>query len=194
MENYGVILRKLRELKKLPIKQAAKHLGRSAGWLSEVENGRGNARLSPREFERIVDAFDGEVYRKQFGLWVAKSKSPTSLSSEVVNMNGAILKYLRKKAKMTLAQAGEKVGLSGRTISAMELGKRRIKPDLKDQLTRVYGYSPSSFKNFTTEDKRSKSIPAHYKLGILLKKMDETKIENMLAYALQCSGELSITK
>ena len=194
MENYGVILRKLRELKKLPIKQAAKHIGRSAGWLSEVENGRGNARLSPREFERIVEAYEGEAYRKQFGLWIAKAKKPSSLPPEGVSMTGAILKYLRKKAKLTLNQAGQKVGLSGRTISAMELGRRKIKPELKDQLTRIYGYSPSSFKNFTTEDKRSKNIPAQFKLDILLKQMDEARLENMLAFVIQSTGELSINK
>lgn len=191
MENYGVILRKLRELKKLPIKRAANHIGRSAGWLSEVENGRGNARLSSHEFERIVEAYDGEAYRKQFGLWIAKSKKAGLSSSEDINLNGAILKYLRQKAKMTIAQAAQKVGLSDRTISAMELGKRTIKPELKDRLTRLYGYSPSSFKNFTTEDKRSKKIPAHYKLNILLKQMDETKIENLLAFALQSAGNQS---
>jgi transcriptional regulator with XRE-family HTH domain len=189
MESYGVILRKLRELKKLPIKEAAKHIGRSAGWLSEVENGRGYARLRPAEFERIVATYDGEAYRKHFGLWIAKSKGPTSLSSESVSMNGAILKYLRKKAKMTLAQAGEKVGLSGRTISAMELGKRTIKPELKDQLTRIYGYSPSSFKNFTTEDKRSRNIPARYKLDLLIHQLDPAHIEQIFAFALQSATE-----
>ncbi|MER2513213.1 MAG: helix-turn-helix transcriptional regulator [Nitrosomonas ureae] len=185
MDHYGVILRKLRELKRLPIKQAAKHIGRSAGWLSEVENGRGYARLRPAEFERIVEAYGGEMYRKHFGLWIAKSKSPTPLDSENVCLNGAILKYLRKKAKMTLAQAGQSVGLSGRTISAMELGKRTIRPELKDQLTRLYGYSPSSFKNFTTEDKRAKNIPALYKLNLLIHQLDPANIERVFAFALQ---------
>lgn len=185
MENYGVILRKLRELKRLPIKKAAKHIGRSAGWLSEVENGRGNARLSPAEFERIVAAYEGEAYRKQFGLWIAKSKSPGPLSSESISTTGAILKYLRKKAKLTLAQAGQEVGLSGRTISAMELGKRTIRPELKDQLTRLYGYSPSSFKNFTTEDKRAKNIPVQYKLDMLIHRLDPVLVEQIYAFALQ---------
>lgn len=193
MENYGVILRKLRELKRLPIKQAAKHIGRSAGWLSEVENGRGNARLSPSQFERIVEAYGGEAYRKQFGLWIAKSKSPGPLPSESVGTTGAILKYLRKKAKMTLAQAGQKVGLSGRTISAMELGKRAIRSEMKDRLTRLYGYSPSSFKNFTTEDKRAKNIPARYKLDILIHQLDPAHIEQIYAFALQ-SATANTTK
>ncbi|HMN66901.1 MAG TPA: helix-turn-helix transcriptional regulator [Bdellovibrionales bacterium] len=193
MENYGVILRKLRELKRLPIKQAAKHIGRSAGWLSEVENGRGYAKLRPAEFERIVAAYDGEAYRKQFGLWIAKSKGPSPLSSENINTTGAILKYLRKKTKMTLAQVGQEVGLSGRTISAMELGKRNIRPELKDQLTRLYGYSPASFKNFTTEDKRAKNIPARYKLDMLIHRLDPVHIEQIYAFALQ-SANTNTTK
>jgi transcriptional regulator with XRE-family HTH domain len=45
MNHYGVILRKLRELKRLPLKQAAKRIERSAGWLSEIENGKGAARI-----------------------------------------------------------------------------------------------------------------------------------------------------
>jgi len=45
MENHGVILRKLRLLNKLPIKAAAVRIGRSAGWLSEIENGKGLARI-----------------------------------------------------------------------------------------------------------------------------------------------------
>jgi transcriptional regulator with XRE-family HTH domain len=183
MENYGVILRKLRELKALPIKQAAKFVGRSAGWLSEVENGRGNAKLRPAEFKRIVAAYGGETYRKQFGLWIAKSKSPGPLSAENTDLNGAILKYLRKRAKLTLAQAGKSVGLSSRTISAIELGKRTIRPEIKDQLTRLYGYSPSSFKNFATEDKRAKNIPVRYKLEILLGQMDEQGLKQVFAAA-----------
>lgn len=191
MENYGVILRKLRELKQLPIKQAAKHIGRSAGWLSEVESGRGYSQLSPTEFERIVAAYEGEAYRKQFGLWIAKSKSPGPLAEESISTTGAILKFLRKKAKMTLAEAGQEVGLSSRTISAMELGKRTIRPNLKDQLTRLYGYSPASFKNFTTEDKRAKNIPARYKLDMLIHRLDPAQIEQIYAFALQSASAIT---
>lgn len=43
MNHYGVILRKLREINRLPIKEAAKKIERSAGWLSEIENGKGAA-------------------------------------------------------------------------------------------------------------------------------------------------------
>ena len=47
-----------------------------------------------------------------------------------------------------------------------------------------YGYSPASFKNFTTEDKRSKHIPTRYKLGVLLRHLGDTEIEKVFAFAL----------
>ncbi len=49
----------------------------------------------------------------------------------------------------------------------------------RDQLMTVYGYSPSSFKNFATEDKRAKNIPTRYKLNLLLFQMDEERIERL---------------
>lgn len=75
MKNYGVILRKLREINRLTMKEAGARIGRSAGWLSEIENGKGASRLLPSEFELIVSAFGGEAYKKQFSLWIAKAKA-----------------------------------------------------------------------------------------------------------------------
>jgi transcriptional regulator with XRE-family HTH domain len=40
MENYGLIVRELRTRAKLSIRTAAEKLGRSTGWLSEIENGK----------------------------------------------------------------------------------------------------------------------------------------------------------
>jgi hypothetical protein len=50
---------------------------------------------------------------------------------------------------------------------------------------KLYGYSPSSFKNFTTEDKRAKNIPVRYKLDILLKQMGDGNIEKLFGFAIQ---------
>ncbi len=96
MESYGVILRKLREINQLKMKEAAVRIGRSTGWLSEVENGKGAARLLPSEFERIVAAYGGGAYKKQFGIWIAKAKAPPTLPKDAV-LSGAILKHLRKR-------------------------------------------------------------------------------------------------
>ena len=183
MDHYGVILRKLRELNQLTIKQAATRIERSAGWLSEVEGGRGLSKLLPSEFERIVAIYGGDRYRKQFGLWIARAKTPYAPPKEVA-LNGAILKHLRKKAKLTLDEAAKEIGLSGRYLSAMETGRRRLSSQVRDRLMVVYGYSPSSFKNFATEDKRGKNIPVRYKLDLLLIQMDESGIERLFAAAM----------
>jgi hypothetical protein len=55
----------------------------------------------------------------------------------------------------------------------------------------VYGYSPASFKNFTTEDKRSKNVPARYKLTLLLRQLDDTRVEKVLRFALSMNSTAS---
>ena len=182
MNHYGVILRKLRETNRLPIKEAAKKIERSAGWLSEIENGKGAARIHPQEFERIVAVYGGEPYRKQFGIWVAKQHK-SDKSSQEVSFNGAVLKFLRKKAKLTIEEAAKRASLSKCYMSYLENGVKPLSLELRNRLLRIYGYSPSSFKNFTTEDKRAKNIPVRYKLEILLGQMDEQEIENLFLVA-----------
>lgn len=182
MEHYGVILKKLRELRHLSVKQAANLIGRSAGWISGVENARGRSKLSLKEFERVVAIYNGEPYRKQFGIWLAMAKSPRSGSGGQANLSGAIFRHLRKQAKMTLAQVSKSVGFSGKTLSAMELGYRTIQPELKSRLMHLYGYNPSSFKNFVS-DKRSKTIPTKYKLDLLIRHLDVASVEKIFAFA-----------
>jgi transcriptional regulator with XRE-family HTH domain len=182
MSSYGVVLRKLRELNKQPLKQAAKAIGRSAGWLSEIENDRGAARIGLEEFERIVAAYNGQGYRKQFGIWVAQAHKPQA-KSEIV-FDGAILRYLREKSNLRLKEAAKTVGLSGPHLCNLEKGRRSISLELRDALMKVYGYSPASFKNFATEDKRAKNIPVRYKLDLLIRQLGEADIERIFALAL----------
>lgn len=184
MNNYGVILRKLRELNQLTIKEAATRVQKSAGWLSEVENSKGTARIHPQEFERIVTAYNGESYRKQFGIWVAKAHKPSSTTNEI-EFSGSVLKYLRKKTKLTLSAVAMKADISKSYLSALENGMKPVSMELRNRLVQIYGYSPSSFKNFTTEDKRAKNIPVRYKLDLLLKQMDQRRIEKVFAFALE---------
>jgi hypothetical protein len=47
----------------------------------------------------------------------------------------------------------------------------------------AYGYSPSSFKNLSTDPVRSKVVPALFKLKILLGNMSEDQIEAVFSYA-----------
>lgn len=182
MNHYGVVLRQLRILKKLPIKEAARRIERSAGWLSEIENSKGSARIHPAEFERIVAAYEGEPYRKQFGIWAARSHKQDAPILDA-SFGGAVLKFLRKKAKMPLREAAEEVGLSACYISCIETGSKPLSQPMRDKLMRIYGYSPASFKNFTTEDKRSKNVPVRYKLALLLRQLDEARIEKVLGFA-----------
>jgi transcriptional regulator with XRE-family HTH domain len=104
MTNYGVVLRKLRELNQLTVHQAAKVICRSAGWLSEIENGRGEARIGLEEFERIVAAYGGQEYRDKFSLWIANARKPKA-SAKPASFDGAILRYLREKVGMNVETA-----------------------------------------------------------------------------------------
>jgi len=185
MDYYGVILRKLRELNHLTVKQAARQIGRSAGWISQIENCKGAARLKESEFERIVAAYNGEPYRKQFGGWITRTKLDEKQDPREIVFDGSILKYLREKADFTLEKAAKKVGISKGHLSALESGRKRLSLELRNKLLQVYGYSPASFKNFTTEDKRAKNIPVRYKLDILLGKLSDNEIEKVFSYTLE---------
>lgn len=166
MNNYGVVLKRLRVLKKLSVKQAASQLGRSVGWLSEIENGKGYARLKIEEFERIITIYDGESHRSNFPIWIAsaiKSKQKAEIA-----FDGAILKYLREKKGLSLDEVSEKLSYSKRYLSNLENGFKHVNIELRDKLLAVYGYSPSSYRNFNSADKRAGNIPVRYKINILL--------------------------
>ncbi len=187
MNHYGVILKKLRELNQLTVKQAAQKIGRSSGWISQVENNRGAARLKAEVFERIIVAYNGESYRKQFGAWISRSKIQEQAPQEI-SFEGSILKYLRTKAGLTVQQGAKKAGLSKGHLSDLENGVKRLSGELRDKLMRIYGYSPASFRNFTDADKRAKNIPTRYKLNLLLGKLSESEIEKVFAFAFERAG------
>lgn len=69
--NYGIIFKELRKRKGMRLKDFAKELGRSAGWLSSVENCDGRCDVSKDEFERIVELCEAGGLRNQFKSWVA---------------------------------------------------------------------------------------------------------------------------
>lgn len=75
LENYGIILRQLRKLAGLSVQQTAIKVGRSTGWLWEVENGSGRCRLTSEEFEHLVQVLDGSKHRSIFRTWVANHKN-----------------------------------------------------------------------------------------------------------------------
>ena len=185
MTNYGVVLRKLNQL---PIKQAAKLVGRSAGWLSEIENDRGEARIGLDEFERIIQAYGGQKHRDKFKIWIANAHRP-ALSRPAIGFDGAILRYLREKADLSGEEVSRDIGVSKSHLCNLEKGRRYISAELRNKLLQLYGYSPSSYRNFTTEDKRAKNIPIRYKLDILLTQLREESIEELFKIALQKSNQ-----
>jgi transcriptional regulator with XRE-family HTH domain len=187
MNHYGVVLKKLRELNQLTVKQAAQKIGRSSGWISQIENGKGAARLNAIEFERVVAAYNGESYRKQFGAWISRSKIQEQMPHEI-SFEGYILKYLRRNAGLTVQQGARKAGLSKGHLFDLENGIKRLSGELRNKLMRINGYSPASFRNFTDADKRAKNIPTRYKLNLLLGKLSEFEVEKVFAFAFERAG------
>lgn len=173
MNNYGLILKQLRQINGYSLKTAAQMVGKSVGWFSEVENCRGLSRLQPEEFERIVKLFGGEKHRELFKTWVAvqRNKDRTDRS-----LDGPVLKYIRERKELTLSQASKLVGLSKGYLTNIENGHKLIKLELRNRIMVAYGYSPSSFKNLSTDEKRSKAVPVRYKINSLLNQMEEADL------------------
>lgn len=185
MGHQGVVLRKLRLLKGYSVKQASEKVGRGVGWISEIENGRGSSRLTPAEFERVVAVYDGEKYRKQFSLWIANVHKANHGDELQTSFDGAVLKYVRTKAGLSLTKAAKQLGLDKGNLSRIEHGIYPVSNDLRDRMMRLYGYSPTSFKNFASEDKRAKSVPVMFKLEILLNRMSDKAIDALFSSAVQ---------
>lgn len=174
MNNYGLILKQLRQLNRLTLKSTAKLIGKSVGWFSEVENGRGQSRLSEKEFERIVLLLHGDKHRELFKTWVALAKIKNRADR---SLDGPVLKHVRKKKHLSLVEASQLVGISKRYLSNLENGHRSVKLEMRNRIMKAYGYNQTSFRNFTSDDKRAGSVPVRYKIGVLLNQIEE---ENLL--------------
>lgn len=185
MNPYGVVLRKLRHLRGLSIKKAAQHIERSAGWLSEIENNKGRTRINTKEFDRIISLYDGEQHRKKFAAWISHAQRTKPGHGKGTNFPGSVLKHLRQKAGLTLEKAATGSGISKTYLSTMERGEKPISRQRRNQLLKLYGYKESSFKNFTTGDRRSKTVPVRFKLRELLRQLDEPAIEEVFGFVLK---------
>ncbi len=180
MDNYGLIIRHLRKLSKLNVRQAADKIQRSIGWLSEIENSRGTARLTEREFNRIVELLDGNHHKPMFKTWISTQKR--SEQSERA-FDGAVLKYIRMKKELNLKEASRLSGLSMPQLSKFETGHKLVSLETRNRVMLAYGYSPSSFKNLSTDRIRSRAVPFSFKLEILLKNLPENQIEKVFCFA-----------
>jgi len=177
MKNQGVILLKLRQQRALPIKVAAKLIGRSVGWLSGVENCKQNAKISDEEYRRILKVYGAENDSTKFASWVAVEKRKGL--KKTIKFDGAILKYLRKKNNLSILEVSKGIGFSIGYISKIENGAKRITIELRDKFLKFYGYSPGSYKNFSTKGKRSKSVPLEFKIKIALKNLNDSQVEKL---------------
>lgn len=174
MENHGLIIRQLRKLAGLTLQSAAKKLGKSTGWLSEVENGRGLARLTESEFNRIVEMLDGAKHKAMFRIWVANHKNR---ERTLKTFDGAVLKHIRNKKELTVREAARSLGVSHGYLSKLENGTAPVSVEMRNRLLDAYGYSPWSWKNLATDPVRSKAVPLRYKLDILLADLSEKQTE-----------------
>lgn len=176
MNNYGIIIRHLRKLNGLTVQQCALKIGRSKGWLSEVENGRGRCRLAEEEFNRIVERFGAAKQRPMFKTWVANSKN-AQLASNI--FEGPALRAIRLKKKMTLAFASDAMGTSPSRLSKIETGQLRISRTIRNQILVTYNYSPASFKNYFDRS-RGPSISTKAKLLAGLNHLTEEGLQAVL--------------
>ena len=109
-------------------------------------------------------------YKRLFGAWMRLANANKALQRQSQSMDGAIYKFLReKKAKLSIREAAQKIGFSPGYLSRIENGFVIPNPQMKNKIIKIYGYSPSSWKNFATDDKRGKAIPTEYRLQILMK-------------------------
>lgn len=184
-ENYGLIIKLLRQKSKLSVRGFAESCGRSIGWLSEVENGKGLARLSEVEFDRLVELLGATAERSQFKTWVANYKNAERIDR---GFDGAVLKYIRIKKGLRLKEVAASTGYSIAHLSRIELGVAETSAELRNSYMVACGYSPGSFKNLSSDPIRSRAVPLAYKLEILLKKLPKDRVEEVFAFTQNLIG------
>jgi transcriptional regulator with XRE-family HTH domain len=178
--NNGVVIRKLREIEGLSVQQFAKRIGKSRGWVSEVEGGVGRCRASDEEVNRIVELLGASKHRPMFRTWVANHKNAERVDR---GFEGAILKFVRVKRGLRLEDVATEAGVSPCFLSKIENGHKPPPLAVRNRVLIACGYSPGSFKNLSTDPVRSKAVPNSYKLNILLKKLSEPQITEIFDLA-----------
>ena len=189
MKEQGVVLKRLRKLQGLTLRQAGVKIGKSVGWLSEIENDRGRATISDQEFDRIIEAYEGQKYKSSFGGWVRMEKD--KLSPVETNLDGAIYKHMRTKARLSIRAAAKILNISTGKLCKIEAGNCELTKGFKDILLAAYGYSPVSFKNFRLSGSQSQAVGMKLRLNVLIRMMDNQQIERMFHFGLSLINESS---
>lgn len=179
-ENYGIVLKLIRQKCGLSIRELARRSGKSVGWISEVENGKGLARLRETEFNRLVELLEADRLRPMFKTWVANHKNAKNTDRQ---FDGAILKFVRKKSGLSLSKVAKSLNLSSAHLSRVERGQSPSSVELRKNYLEACGYSASSFKNFSSDPIKAKAVPARFKFDILLRKLPEDSFVELLAHA-----------
>ena len=115
-----------------------------------------------------------------FKTWAATYKNRDRTAK---TYDGAVLRFIRLKKGFDLATASKLVGLSLSYLSKIETGAKPVTLEMRNQIMTGYGYSPSSFKNLSTDPVRSKAVPCILKLEILLHALQPQQIEAVFQYA-----------
>lgn len=178
-ENYGLILKLLRQQMRLSVREFSKKIAKSTGWISEIENGRGTARLTEAEFDALVELLGASKWRGQFKTWVANYKNAERVDR---TLEGAILKYVRLKNGIRLEDAATAAKLSACYLSRIENGHKPPPLEVRNRILIACGYSPGSFKNLSSDPIKSRAVPNSYKLTILLKKLPLSKVDEVFEF------------
>lgn len=124
--------------------------------------------------------------RPLFKTWVANHKNAQHTDRA---FDGAVLKYVRKKRGLSLKEVAQRAGLSMAHVSRLERGLSPSSVELRKCLMEACGYSPSSFKKLSSDPKGSQLVPSRFKLGILLARLPENRLEDLLRYVQELLGE-----
>ncbi len=180
MNNYSVIIKKIRTDKKLTLRQAAKIINRSSGWLSEVENCKQRSVFTQQEFKRIASCYEAENELRKYQLWASTQKHKQEKRSWY---EGAIFKYLRLRRGLSLIEASSLINISKSQLSNIEASRRQVDLELRNKILKAYDYKPSSFHNYSNRESRAKSIPTEMRLKLLLRQLGSEGLEKVFNYA-----------
>lgn len=162
MNSAGFIFKEIRKQNALTLEKCAQLTGKSKSWLSAIENGKTNS-VTQDELNALVTLIGCP----------SKIQIPTNKKRpQEISFTGAIIKYLREKKGLSLKEAAQKLDFSPAHLSRLENGLKPISDKVRDQALLAYGYSPSTFKNYFSNDKRSQAVPPRYKLDILLNALE----------------------
>ena len=180
MNNYSAIAKKMRNDKKLSLKKASILIGKSAGWLSQLENNKLEVKLDLDGLKFIAECYGLEGEMKRYFLWASGKNNK---QAKQVWYEGAIYKHMRLKSKFTLKQASQFLGVSKGQLANIEACRRSVSSNLKENMLAAYGFKKSSFQNYIHREERIKSIPVEFRIKLLMQNLKKEKLEQIFEYA-----------